>query len=436
MLGDAAADGDPLRQQSVSLAVGTLLAVLAIGGCALFGWLRPVPGLGDDLIVIDRVSGELYVRVGDTVHPVMNLVSARLITGVRDDPRQVATSDLAETKRGPLLGIPGAPGSTGPVLSAQESAWTVCDDATTTVIAGPVAAGGATRALAPDEAVLISSHSNSTYLLYGGSRALIDLTDTATVRALRLDGLTPRPASPALLSIIPEAPPIAAPTIPDFGSPGPRALSGFVVGDVIRVERATTTEYFVVLAGGVQHIGAVAADLIRFASARPGAGITSVAPSVIADIPILGVLPVTEFPDRIGAPLAGDIPAVCASWALGKVTLGAGVGLPLGDRQVPIALAQADGDGPAVDAVFVPPGRSAYVSPAGTGAATGSLVADTGVRYPIADTDAVRVLGLPDHPEPAPWPLLTLLPSGPELRRDAALVARDVLAADPPRTGR
>jgi type VII secretion protein EccB len=436
VLGDAAADGDPIRQQSVSLTLGVALAVFTMGGCAMFGWLRPTPGLGDSLILMDRASGALYVRVGDAVHPVPNLASARLITGASEDPRQVATADLASAKRGPLLGIPGAPGVIGPALSPQESSWTVCDGAAaTTVIVGPAANAEATRGLARDRPVLVSSRSNSTYLLYDGSRAVVDLTDSATVRALHLEGRTPRPVSPGLLSIIPELPPITAPGIPGFGSPGPQSLSGFMVGDVIRIERASTTEYFVVLEGGVQRIGAVAADLIRFAAARPGAEITPVAPAAIADIPVLGALPVAEFPDQIDAPLADDVSVLCSSWAKGKVTIAAGAGLPLSNRQVPIPLAQADGEGPAVDAVFVPPGRSAYVASTGTAAATGQLVTDTGVRYPIADTDAAHTLGLPDHPEPGPWPLLMMLPEGPEISRAAALLARDVLAA-PPRASR
>lgn len=433
VLGDASADGDPIRQQSVSLTAGVLLAVLALAGCALSGWLRPPPGLGDGLVLMDRVSGALYVRVGDAVHPVPNQTSARLITGLTDDPRPVAAVDLATAKRGPLLGIPGAPGAIGSPLSTQESIWTVCDGAVTTVIAGPVP-DPATSELAADQAVLVSSRSHRTYLLYGGSRAVVDLTDSAVVRALHLEGRTPRPVSPALLSIIPELSPITAPVVPGLGSPGPQALPGFVVGDVIRIEGATATEYFVVLAGGVQRIGAVAADLIRFAAARPGAEITSVAPSVIAAVPTLGVLPVADFPDRIGAPLSADAPVLCASWAHGTVTTWAGTGLPRSDRQSPIALAQGDGGGPAVDAVSIPPARSVYVTAAGAG--PGSLVTDTGVRYPVGDVDAARVLGLPDRAEPAPWPLLMLLPTGPELTRDAALFARDVLVADAPGASR
>jgi Type VII secretion system ESX-1, transport TM domain B len=142
------------------------------------------------------------------------------------------------------------------------------------------------------------------------------------------------------------------------------------------------------------------------------------------------VLPVSEFPDRIGTRVAGDV--VCASWAAGAVSVSTGSRLPLDGDRKPVTLAQADGDGPAVDAVFVPPGRSGYVRPAGSAAPVGSVITETGVRFAIGDTAAAKALGLPDRPDPAPWPLLMLLPSGPELRRDAALVARDVVTSDPP----
>ena len=139
----------------------------------------------------------------------------------------------------------------------------------------------------------------------------MSLTDPATVRALRLDGVTPRPVSPALLSLIPEAPAIAAPVIPDAGNPGPAALSGFAVGDVVRVERAGGTEFYVVLAGGVQKIGPVTADLIRFSRARADAEITAIAPVVLQQVPTLGVLPVAAYPQRIGSP-GGPMSRCCA----------------------------------------------------------------------------------------------------------------------------
>ena len=104
-------DPDPVRVQSVSIAFGALMAAVAVAGCAALAWLSPQPGLGDAKIVMDRASGALYVRVGDTVHPVLNLTSARLIAQAGDDPHPVDQAALNAAKRGPQLGIPGAPGA-------------------------------------------------------------------------------------------------------------------------------------------------------------------------------------------------------------------------------------------------------------------------------------------------------------------------------------
>ena len=113
------------------------------GGCALLALLRPQAALDHAQIVMGRESGALYVRVGDTWHPVLNLASARLIAATDANPQPVRESELSRTKRGPLLGIPGAPQLLGPPLSADESAWTICDtdsDAATTVVVGPAEA--------------------------------------------------------------------------------------------------------------------------------------------------------------------------------------------------------------------------------------------------------------------------------------------------------
>jgi hypothetical protein len=67
-------------------------------------------------------------------------------------------------------------------------------------------------------------------------------------------------------------------------------------------------------------------------------------------------------------------------------------------------------------------------------------VADTGLRYHIKDLPTAAALGVtgikdPDSdtqlPQMAPWPALSMLPPGPELSQEAALVAHDGIAADP-----
>jgi hypothetical protein len=56
------------------------------------------------------------------------------------------------------------------------------------------------------------------------------------------------------------------------------------------------------------------------------------------------------------------------------------------------------------------------------------LVTDTGVRFAIHDDEAAHDLGLPAMALPAPWPMLAALPSGPELSRANASVARDTVS--------
>ena len=78
----------------------------------------------------------------------------------------------------------------------------------------------------------------------------------------------------------------------------------------------------------------------------------------------------------------------------------------------------------------MPPGRCADVTVTDLAGRTGSavryLITDAGVRFALHDSATAVALGLAGTPAVAPWPLVATLPAGPELGRDAALVARDV----------
>jgi type VII secretion protein EccB len=432
---DIATVNEPLRARTASLTVGGVVSIIAMAGCALLALLRPQAELDREWIVMGQESGALYVRVGDTWHPVLNLASARLIAARADNPRRVRESDLGRTKRGPLLGIPGAPQLVGNPLSAEEAAWTICDTdgaAATTVVIGPVD-GTPVRRLASDQAVLVAPASGSpAYLLYNGQRAVVDLADPAVVRALRVEGRAPRLVSQSLLNAVPEAPPINTPRIRGAGGPA-AGLPGFPVGAVLRIARGDGDEYYVVLAAGLQRIGQVAADLLRFANSQGTANTIAVAPDAIAAAGIVNTLPVASFPDRAPT-LGGGGNTLCATFKPGPsgdpgIAFLAGNGLPVPAGRVPVTLSQADGPGPALDAVYLPPGRSANARGNGR-IGTRYLVTDTGVRFAIHDDDAAHDLGLP-APIPAPWPVLVVLPPGPELSRQNASVARDAVAGAP-----
>jgi type VII secretion protein EccB len=425
----------PLRAQSASLAVGCVLAAIVVAGCALLGLLRPQADLDRAQIVMGQQSGALYVRVGDTWHPVLNLASARLIAATAANPRPVRESELSRTKRGPLLGIPGAPQFLGRPLSADESAWTLCDTddtGATTAVVGPTE-GPSVRRVTSDHAVLVAPASGSpAYLLYHGQRAVVDLGDAAVLRALRLEGRAPRLVSQSLLNAVPEAPPISAPRIRGAGDAA-AGLPGFPVGSVLRITRGDGDEYYVVLPSGVQRIGQVAADLLRFSNSQGTANAIAVAPDAIRAAGIVNTLPVAGFPDRAPTLSEGGN-TVCVTRKPAPsgdfdIEFLAGIGVPMPGGQLPVALAQADGRGPALDAVYLPPGRCAYVRGNGR-VGTRYLVIDTGVRFSIHDDDAAHDLGLP-APIPAPWPVLEALPSGPELSRQNASLSRDTIANPP-----
>lgn len=74
---------DPLRSQSRAVMMGVLLAVTAVVGCFVFSMLRPGGVPGSDPVLADRATSALYVRLGDRLHPVLNLTSARLAVGAR-----------------------------------------------------------------------------------------------------------------------------------------------------------------------------------------------------------------------------------------------------------------------------------------------------------------------------------------------------------------
>ena len=261
------------------------------------------------------------------------------------------------------------------------------------------------------------------FLLYDGKRALIDPGDPATSHALHFDGGAVRELSPNVLNALPEVPAIGPPRIEGTGQPS--GIAGFRIGTVVRVSRTDSPDYYVVLAGGLQRVGRLTVDLLRFADPAAGTGILDVAPELVARSPLVNVLPVATYPDE--PPTLLDIDEeLCVTWQSGR----SGIALVRSttDGAGSITLAGADGDGPGLDFVRVTPGRSLDVIDPGAGARY--LVTDAGVRFPVRDS-ATAALGLTGVPAVAPWAIVGALPAGPELTRDAALVDWDVLGSAP-----
>ncbi|PQM45514.1 ESX-3 secretion system ATPase EccB3 [Mycobacterium talmoniae] len=274
---------DPLRTQSRAVLMGVILLVTGLAGCFVLSLIRPNGSVGNDTVLADRSTSALYVRIGDQLHPVLNLTSARLIAGRPSNPTMVKSSALDRFPRGNLVGIPGAPERMVQNTS-RDADWTVCDAVSgpatgVTVIAGPLDSEGARAGdLGSGRAVLVRNN-DSSWLLWDGRRSRIDLHDRAVTSALGLEAneLTPRPIADGLFNAIPEAPALSAPDIPDagnppqFGMPVSAPVGAVVVAHAIDGASDNTRQYYAVLPDGLQPITPVLAAVLRNTQLlRPG----------------------------------------------------------------------------------------------------------------------------------------------------------------------
>lgn len=465
---DAVMLHDPMRTHIRAGIVSLCLALVAVAGVFIFGFFKPREALGtSDEILIGSKSGAVYVHVNNPTKrliPVTNLASARLIlikqagaTGVGDAatkrPRRINDDILRDVPREPLSGIPGAPIDIPGGDALVDPKWSLCDTTTvdstlpeqvqieraaitTTAVIGLDPMG---RRLHDNEALLVRSAPNDKhYLVFGGKRAEVDLSDGVVRLALNLseEQADRRPVSNGLLNAIPEVPKLAPPQIPDLDQPltGYR-VEDYRVGAVVRTERAEGQKFYVLLASGRQEIPRSVANLIRAQNTRDIA-IPAVPLGVITEAP--------EAADKDKIKIAdypADVPTVvpvrqsvlaCLFWTFrdGKQETAITVAdrLVLPSNQQPVKLAQHDGSGEHLDFVFLPTGRGASVrgvvpdQPAGTG--TIYLVTDLGTKFGVpsipgaSSVQLATALGLGNF-KPAPEAILRLLPKGAALDPNA-----------------
>jgi type VII secretion protein EccB len=458
---------DPLRTQSRAVLMGVLILITAVAGCFVFSLIRPSGTAGNNAVLADRSTDALYVRVGDDLHPVLNLTSARLIVGRPVDPTSVKSSELDRFPRGNLIGIPGAP-ERMVQNGSHDANWTVCDAVSgtsraahstgVTVIGGPLDSKGArATAIHANQGVLVDNGTSS-WLLWDGKRSQIDLANHAVTNALGLgvDVATPRPIALGLFNAIPEAPALTAPAIanagaaPSFSVPAP--IGGVVASYAVDQGSSGAVRYFAVLPDGLQPISPVLAAILRNTNAYGLDQPPRIGADQVAKLPVSRLLDTTRYPDQqVELVDAAKDPVTCAHWskpagaAASSLSLLTGSVLPVPDSIHTVDLVGGGSPGIA-NRVALAPGTGYFTQTVGGGALSpgaGSLfwVSDTGVRYGI-DNEAenssgaaghgktVEALGLSGPPVPIPWSMLSLFASGPTLSRADALLAHDGLAPD------
>ena len=460
---------DPLRTQSRAVLMGVLILITGLVGCFVFSLIRPSGSAGNNAVLADRSTAALYVRVGDELHPVLNLTSARLIVGRPVNPTTVKSSELDRFPRGNLIGIPGAPERMAQNTS-RDANWTVCDAVTgpagrgvhstgVTVIAGPPDSRGArAAALASARGVLVEN-GTSTWLLWDGKRSQIDLADHAVTNALGLGaGVSevpvPRPVASGLFNAIPEAPPLSVPVIPNAGAapgfPVPAPIGAVVVSSVVDRNSSDTVQYYAVLPDGLQPISPVLAAILRNSNSYGLQQPPRLGADEVAKLPVSRMLDTARYPgQQVNLVDAAKDPVTCAYWskpagaATSSLSLLSGSALPVPDAVRTVELVGAANG---ATRIALAPGTGYFTQTVGGGAsapAAGSLfwVSDTGVRYGI-DTEAengpgaaghgktIEALGLKTPAVPIPWSMLSLFATGPTLSRADALLAHDGLAPD------
>lgn len=446
---------DPLRSQNRAVLVGALVSVTVVAGCFVFSLIRPGGDAGSSTILADRDTSALYVRIGDVVHPALNLTSARLIAGRPDNPTTVKSSAIDTFARGNLIGIPGAPERM--VQSTSRNAdWTVCDAVSgsaggVTVIAGPLTEQGERAAPLPaDRAVLVRNVGGvhaGTWLLWNGKRSPIDLGDRAVTDALGLgtDIPAPRIIAPGLFNTIPESAPLVAPVLPGAGEAPRIALPVPVpVGAVVTAYEADNTiRYFAVHADGLQQISPVLAAILRNSNSYGLQQPPRLGADEVAKLPVVGGIDTKAYPsNEVSLVQPGPAPVTCAHWSKPadatestlSVLSGAALPLPDGLRTVELV---GRGSGATAERVALPPGTGYFVQASGSDPGAGPAgsafwVSDTGVRYGIDTGDdgkTVAALGLAPPPLAIPWAVLTQFAAGPTLSSADALVAHDAVSS-------
>ncbi len=392
---------------------GLALTVVLVLGSMAFGWLRsslPEDWKNDRLIIAED-SGARYVSVEGVLHPVVNTTSARLlIPADQFSVLAVPDSELEEIRRGPTLGILGAPDSLAPRDRLVGTGWVSCLGAGQQVSS----AIGPDRRVDPagGAAVLVRT-GEQVFVVGNGMRYPVAARNLSAVSvALRLDGRPAVAAPAAWTNLLPEGSALGPLTVDDLGKPLPGLPPGASVGSVLRLE-TDGRHYLVTPRGTLEPLPDVALAMYRLGSGATAQDV----PVQAAQIARLQVeqprTSPTDWPDALPT-LLETTPCV---------TLTAATGTP-----PEVSLGTVTEDPPAGERgrTTVDTGTGALVrAVSGQVLGKGPVLAvdQTATAYAIdgADTEVLARLGYrPEDVTPVPVPWTELFRSGPSLGTEAA----------------
>lgn len=445
---------DPLRFLSRAGAFGKIIVTITCLACLGLAYFKPQGVAGADRILKDTASGQLYfldeTSNSKVLRPMINLTSARLLTGQHGSPRAVKSSELGRYQRSQLTGIPGAPYDT-PFVNGSASYWSVCDTVSRPNSSNPtvkVAVLATEPQLGPDTATTLAGEQavltrfrDQTYLVDAKGRHALDLGNTAITSAIGLPPSTlATPVSEAMFNALPASDPLILPEIVQAGAPNTVGLDPAIgIGTVITDSTTTSKQFYVVLVDGIARIDPATAAALRntdtFGHMDP--------PVIPADK--IAAAPPRLYPSPLHTVKITDRaqqPVLCWSWAkTGTDAAAPQVSIEVG-KQLPLSAAKLN-----TKAEQVTTGITVYQTGAGrdgneptgrfiriinpTGNPENRYYIDPGgIAYGVPEPSAESALGLSD-PQLAPWPVIKLLATGADLTAGNAGLEHDALLPDP-----
>lgn len=460
---DPDAPESPGRRTNRGMFIGGVLGALCAAGAMVFGFISPGGSTAwkdPKTLIVEQGTGTRYLYDG-TLRPVRNYASARLIVGADLKTHTVPAKSLANTPHGSAVGINGAPDTLPPVSRLDQGPWEVCAGTRSTDSGGQapdtslvVDAAAPGAGVAAGQALLVRGADGTEYLLWHSNRFRL-AAGSATADALGYGTAAPLDVSAAFLDALPAGADLAPPAVPGRGAAGP-ALDGHPTrtGQVFVVQTpGAAQQYYLLQSAGLVPVTTtqaalalngpdvraksyggdsptalpLAADAINGASAHGGSGAS--ANGLPAAPPAL--LPV------------GDGQAACVRLDAGSsgtqaTASGSRISLTLADASTLTSTAKVPATAAClpVDAVVVPPDGGSLVQVLGADGsqvgATTYLVTDAGVKYLIPDAASAAALGYDlTTARGLPSPLLAMVPTGPDLSPDNAMLGKNSVTGTP-----
>ncbi|GAA2697033.1 type VII secretion protein EccB [Nonomuraea recticatena] len=429
----------PLRRQNIGFLAGVMVAVLLLGGFAVYGLLRPggTAALKEPAtLIIERETGARYIysQPQRRLIPVANYASARLVLGsAKITERVVAREALNAYERGPQIGIAGAPDSLPAAGQLAGGPWSVCvqerDEAMGRKAYVSLVAGRQVDAVPfPEDTAILVDVGGQTWAIWRGTRMRV----SAGIARGLIDTV-PGAVPVAWLSALPEGPDLAAPQIPSRGRPVRSPGGGTAaVGQVFRADPVAggVPRWYVLLEDGLSPITQAQASLLLSDPLSRAAYVGGAVKEIAIDAATANAAPRSRT-SLLTDGLPSSMPKMVSydsARPLCTVYADANKGSTRAKLMIAKLLPVQSADTPRL--VHLPPGKAVV---AGVLPGDGQLnavqsyhiVTEEGRRYPVPSSETLAMLGYDAaRATPVPAHVLQLIPEGPVL--DPARAAKPV----------